>query len=273
MADETLPINTMDFLIIKWKKLASWDNPTYSGLAVSIVTIVYLYLNLTDATTLNLALWAIVAAYLSTTFATTIWPEVMLEQKSDPKSDIGGAGDGEDAIPVTEISFMVEETKNYFTVLKDLRSDSPGLFCTLTSGVFVVLLYFGSYISVVPLLYMLSMSGLVMPIVLRKLCRESPWIVEKLEVFKTMAVAVIKDFMEKVKAKTQERKNVLHNSAQQYIAILKQYFDKTMPTIKEQDVSTEDKQDKNENLLNGYEKIQNPEEAMSDEGKVLNSNQ
>jgi len=269
MADETLPINTMDFLIIKWKKLASWDNPTYSGLAVSIVTIVYLYLNWTDATTLNLSLWGIVAAYLSTSFATTIWPEVMLEQKSD----IGGAGDGEDAIPETEISFMVEETKNYFTVLKDLRSDSPGLFCTLTSGVFVVLLYFGSYISVVPLLYTIAMSGLVMPIIFRKLCRESPWIIEKLEVFKTMGVAVMKDFMEKVKAKTQERKNVLHDSAQQNFAIFKQYFDKTMPTIKEQDVSTEDKQDKNENLLNGYEKIQNPEEAMSDEGKVLNSNQ
>merc|ERR1712083_714706 len=93
--------------------------------------------------------------------------------------DIGGAGDGEDAIPETEISFMVEETKNYFTVLKDLRSDSPGLFCTLTSGVFVVLLYFGSYISVVPLLYTIAMSGLVMPIIFRKLCRESPWIMEK----------------------------------------------------------------------------------------------
>jgi len=269
MADETLPIGTIGFLIIKWKKLASWENPTYSGLAVSIVTILYWYLNWTDATTLNLSLWAIVAAYLCTSFATTIWPEVMLEQKSD----IGGAGDGEDAIPETEISFMVEETKNYFTVLKDLRSDSPGLFCTLTSGVFVVLLYFGRYISVVPLLYTIAMSGLVMPIIFRKLCKESPWIIEKFEVVKTMAAAVVKDFMEKVKAKMQERKNVLHDSTQQYTAIFKQYFDKTMPTIKEQVVSTEEKQDKNENLLNGYDKTPNPEEAMSDEGKVLNSNQ
>jgi len=171
MTEDNVPIDTIDYLMIKWKKLASWESPKTSAATVGIVTLIYWYLNWTDATTTNLILSAILYIYLSSTFAQTIWPEIRSDDQSN--SQVHG---NEDEVSVSEISFMIEGTKNYYTVLKDLRSDSPGLFCVFTCGFLMLLGYAGTYFTILPLMYAITICGLVMPVALRK----SPWMVQQI---------------------------------------------------------------------------------------------
>jgi len=175
MTEENLPIDTIDYLMIKWKKLASWESPKTSAATVGIVTLIYWYLNWTDATATNLILSAILYMYLGSTFAQTIWPEIRSDDQSNSQVH-ANEDEVQKAVEASEISFMIEGTKNYYTVLKDLRSDSPGLFCVFTSGVLMLLGYSGTYFTMLPLMYAVTICGLVMPIALRK----SPWIVQQI---------------------------------------------------------------------------------------------
>lgn len=220
MNEETLPIETVDYLMIKWKKLASWENPKYSGATIFIANIAYWYLNWTDSTTLNLTLWAALAVYLSMRFAQTIWPEISYEEKVTKVID---AGEGENGIPESEISFMVEETKNYFTILKELRKDSPGLFCLFTSGFLLLLSLVGSYVTLLPLMYSVMMGGLVLPLTFRKLKRESPWIMQRLEKFNIIVLIVLKDCLDRSKIKTEEWGKATLNCIEHYVAFLKEH--------------------------------------------------
>lgn len=226
MNDDTLPIETLDYLMIKWKKLASWEDPKFSFAAIIIVTIVYWYLKLTDATILNLTLWATLIAYLCLAFAQTIWPEISYEQKTDTLSS---TAEGEEEIPESEISIMVEETKNYYTILKDLRGDSPGLFCLFASGFFIILSYLGTYMTLLPLLYLTMIGGIVLPLGFRKMKKEFPWIVERLEKTNDMVLVVLQNLWERSKIKMDAWRKATVEWAEYYATIANEHIRRYTP--------------------------------------------
>lgn len=226
-----LQLASLDYLMIKWKKVASWENPKYSGLAFAFVTLLYSYLWYTDATTVNLTCYAMLVGYICVTFAETIWPEIptMYEEKIEVDSNARGE---EEEIPESEISIMVEETKNFVQTLIELRANTPGLFCVLCSTFFMILAYFGSMISMLPLLYCVTIVALVMPLASRHLINQFPWVVEKVDKWKDVGLVVLKDFCEKSKVKLEEWGKTALCHAKVYWAKVKESTKTMMDKIK-----------------------------------------
>jgi len=170
MSEENLPVERTEYLIMKWKKLASWEYPITSGAAIILLTITYAYLNYTDASKLNLILSATLTFYLCRIISQTIMPEIsperLMEQNIDTSQDVS----------MYEINFMLEETKRFYRILKDLRNDSPGLFCFFACLILIIFGYIGIYIAILTLMYAICICALVVPIALRK----SPWIKEQI---------------------------------------------------------------------------------------------
>jgi len=170
MSEENLPIEMIDYLMVKWKKLASWEYPITSAAGIVLLTITFIYLNYSDATILNHILSTILIMYLCSEFAQRILPEIyqpsQMEQNIDTSQDVS----------TSEISFMVEGTKSYYRILKDLRNDSPGLFCLVACLILMILGYIGMYIAILPLMYAICMCALILPIMLKK----SPFIKEQI---------------------------------------------------------------------------------------------
>jgi len=260
MNDDALPIETLDYLMIKWKKLASWEDPKYSFAAIFIATIAYFYLTFTDATTMNLTLWAILIAYLCLAFAQTIWPEMSYEEKTDT---VRITAEGEEEIPESEISIMVEETKNYYTILKDLRADSPGLFCLFASGLFIITGYLGSYITLLPFLYLIVIGGLVLPLAVRRMKKELPWIAEKLGKTKNMVVVVLEDLWEKSKIKIEASGKVIMKWIEYYITRVKELTKRS--THSEMQVANHDMKNGKEYEPSAIEDVKEDEHSVTED--------
>lgn len=185
MYQEKLPIHTADYVMMKWKRLATWENPKSSGAAVFAANVIYWYLNWTDSTVLNLVLWASLILYMSAVFAQVVFPEISFKENTSEGRE---NGEHTEQIPESEISFIVEGSKTYFVILQELRQDSPGLFCLFVSGAFMLIWYIGAYVSTLHLMYLMIMAGLLLPITIRKLKKESPWIANQLTTIKLGAL-------------------------------------------------------------------------------------
>jgi len=170
MSEENLPIERTEYLIMKWKKLASWEYPKTSGAAIILLTITYVYLNHTTATKLNLILSATLTFYLCRIISQIILPEISPESKIEKNIDTT------QDVSMSEINFVLEETKRFCRILKDLQKDSPGLFCLFTCLILLILGYIGIYIAILTLMYAICICALIVPIALRK----SPWIKEQI---------------------------------------------------------------------------------------------
>jgi len=117
--------NQFNTLIENWKHLASWDNTKHSLLALVAINVFCLYLKNTDATTLNLSLYAFLISYVWIEYGQWLWKEAKQLMRFGKEKTIEEEEETTSA-SISEVSFMIEETRSKFSALKKLRSETPG---------------------------------------------------------------------------------------------------------------------------------------------------
>merc|ERR1712038_1242102 len=144
-----------------------------------------MYLKATEHTYLNLALWTLLLVYLYNCVIVPIISEARKPMRPNNQTEaeyiisevLSSTLDDsitEHDISISEISFFVEDTKTYLTVLRDLRKDSPGMFCLFMSSVLILTCYYGSFVSTGTLVYLLSMASLLLPITMKLAMKKLP---------------------------------------------------------------------------------------------------
>lgn len=199
MASETK--SRMNTLKEYSKHLASWDNTRHSVSALVGINVVSMYLMLTDATPLNLTLYTILLFYIPLSsygqwilknaqrqfgWGTTITTEEEEEETS--------------SATMSEVSFMIEETKNKLSVLKKFRSDTPGFFCLSLSSFFLVLTFLAPYLTLLQSIWLMLMGSLLLPLGLKHLKEKYPELSEILKKAKNMMLVILDDLLKKAKA-------------------------------------------------------------------------
>jgi len=203
-----------DQLIAEWKSFASWKHPKKSIGALLIINIVWMYLKTTECTNLNLALWTILMVYIYKCVIAQIWTEarspyqpeeqnpIVQKNQSEFISDLISEAVDEEIkvheISISEISFFVEDTKTYLTVLCYLRKDSPGMFCLFLSSFFFLACYYGSFLSTTTLVYLITMTLLLLPITTKHLIKRLPERLPLLREYRTRFKQVMSDINNKI---------------------------------------------------------------------------
>jgi len=220
-----------DQLIAEWKSFASWKHPKKSIGALLIVNIVWTYLKTTECTNLNLALWMIMMVYIYKCVIAHIWMEarspyqpkkqnpIVQKNQSEFISDLISEAVDEEIkvheISISEISFFVEDTKTYLTVLCDLRKDSPGMFCLFLSSFFFLACYYGSFLSTTTLVYLFTMTSLLLPIITKHLMKRLPERLPLLRVFGTRLRQAASEITKKINSTANVKlnlvKSILHS--------------------------------------------------------------
>jgi len=200
--------NQLNTLKETWKHLASWDNTKHSLLALVGINVLCLYLKYTDATALNLSLYAILTSYVWIEYGQWLW-KAAKQQYAHFRGIEATIEEEEETISesVSEISFMIEETKSKFSALKKFRSETPGLFSTCLFSFFYVLSSIAPYLTLLPCIWMTLMSGLLLPLGLRKLKDRSPEISDASKKIQNMFIVILEDLYKK--ANVQIRKGML----------------------------------------------------------------
>jgi len=220
-----------DQLIAEWKSFASWKHPKKSIGALLTINIVWAYLKTTECTNLNLALWMIMIAYIYNCVIAQIWIEarspyqpkkqnpIVQKNQSEFISDLISEAVDEEIkvheISISEISFFVEDTKTYLTVLCDLRKDSPGMFCLFLSSFFFLACYYGSFLSTTTLVYLFTMTSLLLPITTKHLIKRLPERMPLLRVCGTKLRQAASEIIKKIKSSANVKlnlvKSILHS--------------------------------------------------------------
>jgi hypothetical protein len=183
--------------LIRFQELALWTDPKSSAIAIGVVHLFFAYLATTSNTTLNLAIWTLLAGFLYITWTQRIWPEIRVDSGKDTKvvpqlehknPEVFSASELQDIIIV-----ISGKSKRLYKYLVEMRQETPGKFCFLCCPCFVIAAYIGSSISAFCLFYYLIVGGLVIPGLLRYVIRNYP---QAQEVFVNLRI------MEEVKCKS-----------------------------------------------------------------------
>lgn len=188
---------TMDNLYAEWKTLAGWKKPINTIGALTVVNIIWLYLTfITDATVLNLTLYLVLFLYIGNSFKSL--PDVKNYFGWEKKSTTEEEEEEQGTMSMSEISFMIEGTKTYFSILREFRANTPGLFCGFFSAFFFMMFStFAPYCSLLPCFFLALNGCLLLPLALIKLKEQQPGVLDALDKLKNMMLVIAKDFLVK----------------------------------------------------------------------------
>lgn len=230
MASETK--SRMNTLKEYWKHLASWDNTRHSVSALVGINIVSMYLMLTDATPLNLTLYTILLFYIPLSSCGQWilknaqrqfgWGTVTTTEEEEPSS-----------ATMSEVSFMIEETKNKLSVLKKFRSDTPGFFCASLSSFFLVLTFIAPYLTLLQSIWLMLMGSLLLPLGLKHLKEKYPELSEISKKVQNMMLVILDDLLKKAKVQISKGQQVVLEKGKLGLKATEVYARKAKETVLE----------------------------------------
>jgi hypothetical protein len=145
---------------------------------------------------LNLTLYLVLLGYIGSCLQNL--PDVKNYFGWEKKSTTEEEEEEQGTISMSEISFMIEETKTYFSMLRKFRANTPGLFCGILSAFFFMMFWFlGPYCSLLPCLFLALNSCLLLPLALIKLKEQQPLILDASDKLKNMLLVIAIDFLVK----------------------------------------------------------------------------
>jgi len=193
----------LDNLREQWKHLASWENLNHSISAVVGINALCLYLMFTDATKLNLTVYAILLLYISI-YGQWIWKSTQHHLGWGKQKTTEEEEEETRSASTSEVSFMIEETKSKFYVLKKFRSDTPGLFCLSLSSFFFFISFIAPYLTLVTCIWLTLMGGLMLPLGMKLLKDKYPQISDILSKAQNMLIVILKDLIAKASVQIQK---------------------------------------------------------------------
>jgi len=198
-----------------WKILASWKSPTKSIAAMVAITLVWIYVKMTVHTSGNLALWLILISYVCLVIHKNVRSETRGYIENEEK--LAESEESKEEVSMSEVSFLIEDTKTYYTILANLRQDSPGLFCLLLCPYFLLLGYFGSFIATSTLIYLSLIGAILMPLTLKQLKEKFPMISSSLSKLVAYLLATGGPTFRKYSVRVEDRSKEVLELAQAYI--------------------------------------------------------
>ena len=131
------------------QELGLWTEPSKSAAALAAVHVAYFYLSVTSATTVNLACWAALLAFVYTTWVNRIWPEIRVpipeEERPDPEAFTPVHPDCLSGPEVQrKLAALRQRAGAAAEAVRRLRQESPAKFCGAASAFFLALACVGS---------------------------------------------------------------------------------------------------------------------------------
>jgi len=160
--------------LVKLQELSLWTNPQNSVAALVLIHLIYWYLKVTQNSTVYLISTLCMLWFVYSTWTQRIWPAIRVPE-ADPGPTPEWTPVNPDVLSAPEMIKLWDDVKNQLihtsSWLWSLREDEPGKFCALTSSVFLVLAYIGTYITTLGLFYYVLVGYLIIPGVMKILVK------------------------------------------------------------------------------------------------------
>ncbi|XP_069683525.1 reticulophagy regulator 3-like [Periplaneta americana] len=174
--------------VIRVQKVLIWEKPLISVLCVIAVNLLFWLAVNFECRFYGFIFWMILAGFLYDMWVERIWPEISVAAEARMRSTDEWTPVHPSVLSVPEISHYLSQThmllKEYYTWLKNLRGDQPGLFCCGMSCCFIGLTLIGRAVPGPVIAYVLVMLLMTGPGVCIHLL--PPSVIEKLQFFTTL---------------------------------------------------------------------------------------
>ena len=158
----------LEHFLIRYQELALWKDPKSSAVALTLIHLAFGYLASTTNTTVNLTVWLVLSGFVYTTWVNRIWPEIRVEEPDREESRAPIDPNVFSAPELAEIMNLVRNKfKECFLKARELRGREPGIFCLMSTVVFLFLTYIGTFVSALGLLYYTVVGSFVIPGILK----------------------------------------------------------------------------------------------------------
>jgi len=160
--------------LVQLQELSLWTNPQNSVAALVLIHLIYWYLKVTQNSTVYLISTLCMVWFVYSTWTKRIWPAIRVPE-ADPGPTPEWTPVNPDVLSAPEMIKLWDDVKNHLIYTSSwmwkLRQDEPGKFCALTSSVFLVLAYIGTYITTLGLFYYVLVGYLIIPGVMKILVK------------------------------------------------------------------------------------------------------
>ncbi|KAJ9575732.1 hypothetical protein L9F63_007378 [Diploptera punctata] len=153
--------------IIKVQRVLIWEKPVISVLCILFINILFWLAVNFECRFYGFVFWILLLGFLYDMWIDRIWPEISVpiegrRQNTDDCTTVHPS-----ILSVPEMSHYISEThmclKNYYSWLKNIRSEQPGMFCCGMSCCFVILTLIGRAIPGSVIAYIIVMMVMIGP--------------------------------------------------------------------------------------------------------------
>ncbi|TRY80601.1 hypothetical protein TCAL_03004 [Tigriopus californicus] len=142
----------MESILVQVQEVLLWSNVHRSAAFGCGSVLGFCYFYYSSASSISWIMWSILVAFVGSTWINRIWPEIRVEPSPDQTPD------AEKFTPINPSCYSgpeVETMVKAFTAkgwdlwrrMWDMRTQTPGKFCSVTCGLFLMIWMIGSWVS------------------------------------------------------------------------------------------------------------------------------